>query len=279
MLGPLLAFTTLLTWTLSDLIVRHALSKQSIWFLSFWGQLFGGAGILIIGFLLGEIETISIKSAGWIALFSTVNTFGMFFFYKAIQRKGVALSLPIIYSWSIPAILLSMIFLDQKPSSLQWLGITTILFGLFCVTVDRHSKHWMDSGSLAALISMLTWGFFYFSIAKPSELYGEWWLGGTLKLGTALLSLPFLIHEKINIPIQRKNILWAMGLIGLLDALGLVALSTGLQISSTAVMTGITSTTPVIVALFGIFLFKERVNRQQALGIVSTVVGLILLVL
>lgn len=279
MLGQLLAFTTLFSWAFSDLLSKYALKKQSLWFISFWVQLVGGAGMLLLGLLLGEIQSISTESLYWVALFSIINMFGMFFFYKAIQHKGVALSLPIIYSWSLPAIFLSMIFLNQYPSKLQWFGITAILLGLFFVGVDRHATRWIDVGSLAALISMLIWGTFYFLITEPAELYGEWWISGSLKLGTALLSLPLLIHEHVQLSIKRDHIFWTLGLIGLLDGLGLVALSTGLQISSTAMMTSITSGSPVVVALFGIFLFKEKINRQQAVGIVSTTMGLILLVI
>ncbi|EKD93583.1 MAG: hypothetical protein ACD_28C00112G0001 [uncultured bacterium] len=279
MIGPLFAFGTLLSWSISDLICKVALKQQTLWFVSVWGQLIGGIGIIVLGISLGEIREIPIKSWNWIVLFSALNTLGIFFFYKAIQHKGVALTLPIIYSWSVPTIVLSLIFLNQHPSPLEWMGVGFILMGIFCVGLDTTSKRWMDQGALAALISMLIWGVFYFFIGSPSEAYGEWWIAGSLKIGTALLSFPFLVYEQNSRSSKKEKIFYAVGLIGMLDALGLVALTKAFQESSTAIVTGITSTTPVFVALFGIFIFKERVNRQQALGILSTVAGLILLVI
>lgn len=279
MLGPLFAFITLGTWSLSDLIVKYALSRQSIWFISFWGQILGGVIILILGLLTGQIQSISLASLPWIALFSVINIVGMFLFYKSVQSKGVALSLPIVYSWSILSVALSVIFLSEFPTLLQTLGIGAVLLGIFFVAIEPGNRRLVDRGTLAAFGSMLCWGIFYFLMREPTELYGEWWIGGMLKIGSGILSLPFLLKERARRNKKSMRLLWVMAIIGLLDALGLIALTSGLQISSVAVMTGIPSTTPVVVALFGVLLFKEKVNLRQAIGIGATGIGLVLLVL
>ena len=51
------------------------------------------------------------------------------------------------------------------------------------------------------------------------------------------------------------------------------------KIIGVAIVTGITSTAPVVVACFGVLLFKEKINRQQTLGIATTTMGLMLLVI
>lgn len=277
-MGVLFAFTTLATWALADLIAKHVLSKKTIWFLAFWGQFLGGIAIILLGLLTGEIQHMPSESWLWIATFSVMNVFGMFTFYKAIQKKGVALSLPLVYSWSIPSVFLGMIFLQEYPSPLQYLGITAAILGIFLVSIEPHKKCWMDKGTLIAFLSMLTWGLFYFLLREPSESYGEWWLAGSLKIATALLCLPFLFRESTSLSTKMDRNFLAVASIGILDALGLIAISLGFQLSTTAVVTGITSTTPVFVAFFGVLLFKEKVNRQQTLGIFSTAFGLVLLV-
>lgn len=201
----------------------------------------------------------------------------MFLGCSAIQHKGVALSLPIIYSWSVPATILSMIFYGQHPSAIQWFGLAATVIGLFLVSIDRKNKNLIDIGTFIAFISMFIWALFYFLIKEPSQHYGEWWIGGALKVGTAIFGLPFLLTEQSPFSKPGKN-LWIVGIIGFLDAIGLVAISKGLQISSTAIVSGITSTAPVVVAFFGVLLFKETVNKQQVFGILSTAAGLVLLV-
>ena len=278
-MGPLLALTTLLSWSLADLMAKYVLGKRSIWFVSFWGQLLGGTTILALGLITGKIQNIALESWAWVLILAIINVIGMFFFYRAIQCKGIALSLPIVYSWSVPAILLAMIFLNQYPSTLQWIGVGAAIIGLFLVSVDHRAKRWVDSGSLVAFISMLTWGLFYFLLREPAELYGEWELTGSLKIMTALLSLPFLLQSGSGLSLPANRTSAAIGLIGFLDALGLVAVSFALQASSIAIVTGITSTAPVVVACFGVLLFKEKINRQQTLGIATTTMGLMLLVI
>ncbi len=278
-MGILLSLSSLLSWTFSDLLAKKTLQKQALWFISFWGQLFGGIAILAIGIFMGEIQSLAWESWPWVLLLSVLNVFGMFCFYKAIQSKGVALSLPVIYSWSIPSIFLGMIFLDQFPSTLQWLGVCGAIFGIFLVSVDTKAKHWVDKGTLYAFLSMLTWAIFYFLIREPSQVHGEWFLSSGIKIGSALFALPFLFKEGHSLSGTLKNLSWSLGLIGVLDALGLIFLTTALQISSTAIVTGIISTTPVVVAFFGVFLFKEKVTHQQKLGILISTIGLILLVI
>lgn len=277
MLGLLLAFSTLLTWSFSDLVSKHAVRKHSTLHLLFWGQALGGTAILILGLIIGEIQSFSLGAFLWSGFLGSLNVLGMYTFYKSIEYKGVSLSLPIVYSWSVPTIALSYFFLHELPSSIQILGILAVVVGLFLVCIDRNSKRWIDGGILFAFISMFTWALFYFLLIKPSELHGEWLMSGSIKTFTGLLVLPFLLHEKTKTGIKSSKVFWTVGLIGLCDALGLLAISYALQISSPAIVTGITSTTPVLVAAAGIFFYKEKVVPSQILGIVVTVVGLILL--
>lgn len=273
------SFISLFSWTTSDLVIKHALERAPLWRVSFWTQLFGGSGILLIGILLGYVTKIDPESLSWIFLLSFMNAFGMFFFYRSIQHKGVALSLPIIYSWPLVSIFIGMIFLHEFPSIIQWFAITLVLSGIFAVSLDKKKTRWVDFGTIAALISMLIWGIFYVVLREPSELYGEWWISGSLKLGTALFSLPFLIKENRFLPSSTSTSLWITLLaIGLLDANGLIFLSMGLQKLPVALVTSIISTTPAIVALCGVLFFKERVNFRQGIGIFSTILGLILLI-
>ncbi len=279
MLGQLFAFGTLAAWSVADLVAKHAVSKLSTLQLVFWGQFLGGAGILVLGFLTGYISEISLNSLSWILLLAALNVGGMILFYEAIRHKGVALSLPITYSWSVPTVLFAFLFLNQLPSTLQLAGIAAVVVGLFLVAIEAGSKRWVDRGSIAAFFSMITWGVFYFLLSTPAEAYGEWWVSGGIKLCTGLLVLPILL-PKVSLsskePLKR---LWPIGLIGLCDAVGLILMSNALQMASGAVVTGITSTTPAVVATAGILFYKEKVNRQQIVGITVTVAGLLLLVL
>lgn len=279
MLGYILAFGSLVVWSLSDLVAKHAVHKSSNLNLIFWGQLLGGVGILALGLLLGLVHAFEFNSLAWVALLALLNSVGMALFYSSIKHKGVALSLPIIYSWSLPTILLSYFFLRTAPSPLQGLGILAVLIGLFLVSIDSSNTRWVDKGTIAALFSMLCWGVFYFLITTPSTLYGEWWTSGAVKIITAVFVLPFLIKGKAKAFGNSQKEFLSVGFIGLCDALGLVFVSYALQMTSNTVVTGIVSSTPAVVAAIGILVYKEKVNRSQLFGIILTVLGLLCLVL
>lgn len=264
----------------SDLMVKHALSKRPIWTVIFFSQLLGSIIILLLGLAIGEISHIPLESWTWILALGSLNIIGMFFFYGAILSKGVALTLPIIYSWTLPSTLLEIFFRHEYPSSLQILAICTILAGLFLVGVDFKSTRWVGKGTLFALASMLTWGLFYFLLGGPAEQYGEWWLSSGIKAVTAIFSIFFLFTQKSRLSFSgSSSIFLIIALIGTLDALGLVSVSGALQFTSVAVTAGIISTAPALIALFGVVIYKEKINLLQSLGICATVIGLVLLVI
>lgn len=277
MLPTLLAFTALLTWTLSDLLVKHAISKESTWSLIFWTQFFGGAFILGSGIILNFIPEISWSALLWITLLGAINFFGMNAFYKAIEKKGLALALPVVYSWAIPSVILGVIFLKEIPTTLHWIGLITIIGGLFMVTHSKKSRFLIDPSFLLAFLSMLTWGLFYFLIRDPGKEYGEFLTSGGLKVVTAMMAFPFLFVKKPHKKIRKMQSLLPICAIGILDAIGLVAITKGLQLGTTAVVTGIIATCPVIVAVCGVLFYKEKVDRFQGLGIALAGAGLILL--
>lgn len=273
----LLALTALLSWTLSDLIVKKVITKKSLWFLNFWGQLFGGAFILGASFFLNTTKNLSWDAILWILLLGAINTFGMIAFYKAIQRKGIALALPVVSSWAIPSIILTMIFLKEIPTTMQWIGVLIIIAGLFMVTANRKSCFFIDTSFIFAFLSMCTWGVFYFLIREPSRVYGEFLTAGGLKGATALFTIPMLYHSRTVEKSKKMTTLWPILAIGILDGCGLLAITKGLEIGSTAVVTGIISTAPVLVAIAGVLLYKEKITKLQALGIGIAGIGLIVL--
>jgi drug/metabolite transporter (DMT)-like permease len=75
---------------------------------------------------------------------------------------------------------------------------------------------------------------------------------------------------------MRSGVAWALAA-GVFDAAGLIFFTRGDQVGLVAVTAAVSSAYPVIPLVGGLFLFRERLRRQQVGGVILILAGLVLL--
>ncbi len=273
--GVLLAFVSLLAWACSDILKKLALRKTSWWKLLVFAQLSGGGVMLIISLFTTDFLTLFTKG-GWILLIlGGINMAAFFTMYKSISRKGLALTAPIINSWALVSIPLSLLFYRETLGSRQWMAIILIVVGISVVTAQKR-KIALDKSYILPLLSMLLWGLFFFLLKIPNAFFHAFLITASVKLLSLVWSIPFIIRNKISLGGTAGSPLLVA--IGLLDALGFVSINYALQRTPVSLVSPIITAVPVVVVLLGIFLFKETISFRQGVGIVLTLGGLFILV-
>lgn len=127
------------------------------------------------------------------------------------------------------------------------------------------------------LIAVIVWGF-SFIVTKYAldEIKPV-----TIIFLRQLLGIMFLtaiaIKQKSSFAVSRKDFSWIL-LLGLITSLHLWIQVTGLQYTSASNTGWIIGITPVFMIILGFIFFKERAGLQQALGILVSFSGLLLLV-
>lgn len=233
--------------------------------------------MLLVVLLMVDIHDLFSAGLIYIFLLAILNLGGMYTFYRAVSAKGVALTLPIIYSWVFVTAILGMLFYGEAITPLQWLALVTIIAGVFIISSKRFGSIAFDKTFVFAFLAMLFWGVFYFLLKIPNVIFGALLVTGTVNLLTSFVSLPIIITRKINVFKIRGRIFLAIALIGILDTLGFLAFNYSITSTPVAIVSAVSATAPVFVVLMGVFFLKERINRKQVLGISVTVFGLLLI--
>ena len=88
--------------------------------------------------LWSKLGTISGKAIGMIVLSGVAGAVSWLFYFRAIQLGTVSQVAP-IDKLSMPlGILLAVIFLKERPTMINWLGIAMIAGGAYLATLPRH---------------------------------------------------------------------------------------------------------------------------------------------
>ncbi len=274
--GVALAFVCLVFWSVSDLLIKISLNKESKWKTLFFAQLFGGLTALAIAFATGDIGKILAGDPTILFILGAMNFVTMFCYYEALNKKGLALSSPISNSWPIVTIALGVIFYREVLTPLQIAAVFFIIAGIFITTLKKKEKLIFDSSFVFGLVSMLSAGTMFFLIKSPTLIFGPLIVAASNKIVTSLTSLPFSIYKKIELWHTSKNILVILGVIGALEGLGLIAYGFASSYAPVSVIGLIAGGVPALTVLFGVIILKEQMDKQQKIGVAATLIGILL---
>lgn len=301
--GFLLSFVIAILWAASPIMVGRgmALSKctpheiNPIRSMSFFVFILAVALI----YTKGNIPLLSDpKSLLYIA--GTVLTgymVGDLLYFTAIREIGISLAVPVTNSYPMFVVFTSWLMLGEPVTLRILLGITVVISGLLLL---RFGGDHGDSGEERIVpkgigLSKLMKGFFFAVGAALSMAIGiplTKMAMQTSGLGpveiTFYRALAFLIiswvHRLLMVKLRPGSIIplsslsiktWAYFLGAAVVGLGLGSIlhATCINVMPVAVVTAITATSPLIAALFGHYVLKDKLRTLQWAGVVLIITG------
>lgn len=222
--------------------------------------------ILIINILVGLL--------GWVGGVSG---------YEAVRLTNPALAISIEGSYPMLSVILSLIILKESITSAQVISIVIIFIGLITMAWNfkelLRGNYSLDRGVFLALITLVCYGFYGTLIKIPVLAIGWFW---PVYFSLALFPL-FYIYAKLR-HIQIANAVNHKALLFLLLTVILFrtaefsynfAISKGLV----AIVAPIAGANPTLFVLLSFLIFKDKINIQQVIGIIITLVGIVMLAL
>lgn len=276
-LGILLAIGALVCWALSDIITKVSLGKASKWKVIFIAQIVGTLMMLLVALLLGQLENLFTEGLPWLLLLAFVNFIGIATFYKAMHEKNVSLVSPVVNAWAVVTIVLGIIFYGEVVNALQWAAIVLILAGIFAISIKKGTHIELDKALGYAILSTITWGLFFFILKIPGEIFGAITITLAVRLFTGIFSIPMVFIRKVQLLDTKLAVLLFICLLAVLDTTGFLAYNFAVLNAPVSIVAPITAAVPAISVVLRIFVLKETMSARQALGVVSAVIGIILL--
>jgi bacterial/archaeal transporter family protein len=281
LLSILLGIGGMLGWGVYDFL-GGVFSKQIGSFKSlFWSQLAGLATILLLAFLLGTGTDITLLVLILCPVAAIFYSAGYLFFFKGFEKGNVSIVAATMNLWAVFTMLFAFMFMGQRLTMTQTLGVFMIISGTTLASVDwermTNQRFQLSLGVREAILGAFFFGIFWNISEIISEEIG--WLLTTLlvKLGIVLFLFVFSLAAKqkvrlINASTRTRYVILFMGMI----EVGAVALvNYGLTIGDAILITPIASALSMVTITLAVIFLKDKISKLQGLGIFMAIVGII----
>lgn len=278
--GIILGLITFIGWGTGDIFGTLTSRKIGSVSATAWASILGLCVLtLYVPFAFNDLRGYTLPLLlfnVFIAIFSIIGNLA----FNESLRVGVP-SLVSTISSTFPAItiLSAIAFFHESPSLLHIFFIIVIFIGVVIASLDPRDflkgKRKIEKGVLLALLAMISWGI-YSSLLRVVYPYVGWFWPIYITLAMFPLTLVYLkIRKEKLVNIFAKKAFFVLLIYTLLTRIGDLSLnrSVGRGLAST---TGpFAASAPVLFAIIAYFLFKEKPNFRQKIGIVVTLVGIV----
>lgn len=230
-----------------------------------------------IPFAINDLTHITQTSIIWLIILTPIGVIPLIALYEGFQRGNASLIGTIGGANGALVIVLSLIFLGEKINFLQTLSIISIVLGILLSSLDLKGlnikKIISDKGVPYGLFAMGTWAIWYTFIKIVIDNIGWFWPAYFSWLGFPLVLIYMMVKKmKFIFPTDIKNIGFSL-INGILLTIALFAYNYALITGQNSIVSPISSIYPVLFAIIAFFVFKDRLTKQQVIGIIITLAG------
>lgn len=269
-------------WGVGDIFGAVTTRKIGALATVFWVSLLGSfIFTFYIPFDLTSLVHLTIPILLFNILLGIIFMIGSLCLNSAFKLSNVSLTGTIVSCYTALTVLLSILFLRETISLNQFVAIAVILLGVLLSTFDlndlKKGKVIKDRGTRLALVAMVCYGVYFAFIKIIVREIGWFWPNYITFL---LFPLIYLYIKLQGIVLQKpnyKNALMPIIICTLLLRFGDFSFNIGISKGMTAVVAPISGAFPTLFALLSFFVFKDPIKKQQILGIIVTLVGIVLL--
>jgi drug/metabolite transporter (DMT)-like permease len=208
--------------------------------------------------------------------------------YRGLQLGPIAVVSPVLASYAVVPVLLSVILLGETLGPLGVAGVAVTISGAVLTSADlralRTGKRQTFDGLPWAIASTLLFGVATYVTGWASKEAGflpSLWFGRLSMMGVFLLGgLVVCVRSRSRPAEHREPARPAMGLavlVGVVELLGTIAYARGAEVGLVSIVTAASATYPLIPVFGGVAVLHERPAPNQYLGVALVVAGLVVL--
>lgn len=277
------AFISFFAWGIGvffEAVVARRLESYS---LALWGFIFSALVLSFYApFATADLAGLTFNLLLFIFIIGIIGLFlGTIAYYEALKMSSRALVGTIASSFPAVTVLISVIFLGEKLSFQQALAIIVIFVGLALSSVNlkelRSKNIFSDKGVLLAFVPMVAWGTWIALIKIPVEKIGWFWPNYITFLLFPLIFLYVKFKKrKIESPTLNKALLPLVVSV-IFVRIAEFSYNIGISKGLVSIVAPIAGANPILFIILAFFVFKDKITKQQIAGIITTLVGIILL--
>ena len=281
LLSILSGIAAMFGWGIYDFL-GGVYSKQIGPFKSFfWSQLAGLIFALLLIFVFAISLNVPVLVIILLPIAAIIYSAGYLFFFKGFEIGNVSIVAATMNLWAVFTMLFAFIFMGQRLSTLQSLGVLMIISGVTLASLNRgdikNQSFQLSSGVKETVLGAFFFGVFWNISEVISEEIG--WLLTTLfvKFGIILFLLlfSFLKKRELDITTATTKTKCMVALMGIIEAGAVAIVNYGLTIGDAILIMPIASALSIVTITLAIIFLKDKVTKLQGLGIITAIAGII----
>lgn len=282
-LAILLGLVTFFGWGTGDLFTIVATRRIGASLTAFWIFFFSFLLMLvIIPFAPHDIRAITLPLLAFNIFLGILYVSGNVLINEAFRISSAPLVGIIIQAFPAVVLVMSALIFKDVITSEQGLFIAIIFVGVMLCSVDLkkiyRSERIFDKGTLLALVAMVFLSIFFTFSRILINSYG-WFLPNFIA-GACFPIIYLFIRkrkEKLVVP-KGRLVLFSVFMVGFLIRSGDIALNYGLSLpNASSIVAPIAGAAPILFVTLSYFIFKDKLTKQNVIGIVTTLIGIVLL--
>jgi transporter family protein len=271
-------------WGISDFLAGLFSKRIGNTKTFFWSQLAGLVFAMLLTLFFAVRFNIPTQTAILLPVAAIFYAGAYLLFYKGFEIGNISVVSATINLWAVFTMLFAFIFLGQRLSGIQLLGVIMIIAGVTLVSlkwsdIQVNNSHLLKGVKETVAAAVLFGVFWNLSDLITGEIG---WLQTTLfvKIGIILFLLLFSLFFKRELSIvkTRSQTRLMIVLIGILEAAAVACFNWGLSVGDVILVTPIASALTIVTISLAVIFLKERLTRGQGLGIAIAIIGITLTV-
>jgi drug/metabolite transporter (DMT)-like permease len=262
------------SWGAGDFSGGFATKRFNVLSVAIVSQIIGGVVLLALPFLFGEQMPV-FQDMLWGALAGVFGGVGLLGFYQALAvgHMGVAAPVTGVVTVIVPVIVGSAI--EGLPGGRPIIGFCCAIIAVWLVSRTNNGKPTQLRELGLPVFAGMGFGLFMILLDQASEDTLLWPLVA-VRLGSVsmLLSIAALTGRR---EIPPRHHLPVIALAGLLDAGGNAFFGLAAQIGRLDTAAVLGSLYPAATVLLAWFILKERIGREQWLGVAAALIAIVLI--
>lgn len=276
------AFISLFGWAISDIFGTVASRKLGSFNTAFYTYLIAAVyGLFFIPFALSNDHNFTWPLILLTIFLGVIQALGYVAFSEGLKVGNSSIVGTIAGAFTSLVVVLSVIFLGDRLSLWETGAIIIIFIGLFFSSINiseiKNIHSIINKGNFYALIAMIGWGIYFTFIKIPVQHAGVF-LPSVVTNFAGLLFFFLIGVRKIKKTkhIKRSGILAAFAS-GLIGSTATFAFNYAIGHGLSSIVAPISGGYPALFALLAYYYFKDPLSKQQRLGMVVTLCGILLL--
>lgn len=249
--------------------------------LGFWSASFACAIFLIPAFTIfsHELSNMTPANVAGMLVINILVELGMLFMMVGMVKSSVTLTGVVAGSFPALTTVLSLVFFGESVGLLQALAITAVLVGVVLSSMHglarRLLKDLHSSGAIFAFGAFTCWGVYFALVRIPIEQIGWFWPQYSATMVGILTFIVIAKFTKDSSIFKRPAMPVLLLFASLLGIGGGILFNYAISRGPTAVVAPIAGSSPAVFVILAYFVFREKLNKKQWVGIVLAVSGIV----